>query len=47
LEPELRISWTAARHQNAGNFVLADGSGQSITTDGLQKALHQTGLAIP
>lgn len=37
--------WTAARHKFVGNIGLADGSAQQVTTDGLQKALQQTGVA--
>ena len=39
------ISWTAARHKFAGNIGIADGSVQSLTADGLQKLLQQTGVA--
>jgi type II secretory pathway pseudopilin PulG len=44
--------WTPARDRFAGNIGMADGSAQQVTTDGLQKALQQTGaaanrLAIP
>lgn len=39
------IAWTAARHINAGNIGLADGSVQSVTTDGLQKLIQQTSVA--
>jgi prepilin-type processing-associated H-X9-DG protein len=39
------ISWTAARHKFAGNILLADGSVQTVTVQGLQKLLQQTGLA--
>ena len=46
------VSWTAARHKFFGNIGLVDGSVQQLTTDGLQRALKQTGvvtnrLAIP
>jgi prepilin-type processing-associated H-X9-DG protein len=37
--------WTAARHKFVGNIGMADGSAQQFTTDGLQKALQQTGVA--
>jgi prepilin-type processing-associated H-X9-DG protein len=36
--------WTAARHKFVGNIGMADGSVQQVTTDGLQKALQQTGV---
>ena len=36
--------WTAARHKFVGNIGMADGSAQQFTTDGLQKALQQTGV---
>jgi hypothetical protein len=39
------IAWTAARHKFIGNICLADGSVQQLTTDDLQKALQQTGVA--
>lgn len=44
--------WTPVRDRFVGNIGLADGSAQTVTTDGLQKALQQTGqatnqLAIP
>ena len=39
------IVWTAARHNRSGNIGLADGSVQQLTSDGLQKAIQQTGLA--
>lgn len=39
------IQWTAARHNSAGNVVLADGSVDQMTTSGLRRSLHQTGLA--
>jgi hypothetical protein len=37
--------WTPARYRFAGNIGMADGSAQQVTTDGLQKALQQTGVA--
>jgi hypothetical protein len=37
--------WTAARRKFVGNIGMADGSAQQLTTDGLQKALQQTGVA--
>jgi prepilin-type N-terminal cleavage/methylation domain-containing protein/prepilin-type processing-associated H-X9-DG protein len=40
-----RIAWTSARHKYAGNIGFADGSVQEVTTEGLQNALRQTGLA--
>jgi prepilin-type processing-associated H-X9-DG protein len=39
------VTWTTARHINAGNIGLADGSVQSVTTDGLQKLIQQTSVA--
>ena len=39
------ITWTAARHRFFGNICLADGSVQQFTTDDLQQALQQTGIA--
>jgi prepilin-type processing-associated H-X9-DG protein len=39
------IAWTAARHKFACNILFADGSGEQLTTDDLQKALRQTGVA--
>jgi competence protein ComGC len=37
--------WTPARDRFVGNLGMADGSAQQVTTDGLQKALQQTGVA--
>jgi hypothetical protein len=37
--------WTPARDRFIGNIGLADGSVQQVTTDGLQTALQQTGVA--
>jgi competence protein ComGC len=37
--------WTAARNKYIGNLGLADGSAWQWNTDGLRKAVHQTGLA--
>jgi competence protein ComGC len=37
--------WTPARDKFAGNIGIADGSVQQVNTDGLQKALQQTGVA--
>jgi competence protein ComGC len=37
--------WTPARYRFIGNFGMADGSAQEVTTDELQKALQQTGTA--
>ena len=39
------ITWTAARHKFAGYILLADGSVQTLNTDGLQQALQRTGIA--
>ncbi|MGH7975341.1 MAG: type II secretion system protein, partial [Limisphaerales bacterium] len=39
------IAWTSARHKYAGNIGFADGSVQEVTTEGLQNALRQTGVA--
>ena len=39
------VAWTKARHKFVGNICLADGSVQQLTTDGLQQALRQTGVA--
>jgi competence protein ComGC len=37
--------WTPARYGFIGNLGMADGSVQQVTTDFLQKALQQTGVA--
>ena len=37
--------WTPARDRFVSNIGMADGSVQQLTTDGLQKALQQTGVA--
>jgi prepilin-type processing-associated H-X9-DG protein len=37
--------WTTAKHKFVGNIGMADGSVQQVTTDGLQMALQQTGVA--
>jgi len=37
--------WTPTRERFAGNIGMADGSAQQVTTDGLDKALQQTGVA--
>jgi prepilin-type processing-associated H-X9-DG protein len=37
--------WTAAKHKFFGNIGMADGSVQQATTDDLQKALQQAGVA--
>jgi hypothetical protein len=37
--------WTPARDRLVGNIGMADGSVQQVITDGLQKALQQTGVA--
>ncbi|MGA3164428.1 MAG: type II secretion system protein [Verrucomicrobiota bacterium] len=39
------IVWTKDRHHDVGNIGLADGSVQGLTTEGLQQALQQTGVA--
>lgn len=39
------IAWTSARHKYVGNIGFADGSVQEVTTEGLQNALRQTGVA--
>jgi len=39
------VTWTKERHKSYGNIGLADGSVQQLTTDGLQQALQQTGVA--
>jgi len=39
------VAWTKTRHKLYGNIGLADGSVQQLTTDGLQQALQQTGVA--
>ncbi len=39
------VAWTKDRHHGAGNIVMADGSVQQLTTDGLRQALQQTGVA--
>jgi len=36
--------WTPARYRFVGNIGMADGSVQQVATDGLQKALQQTGV---
>jgi hypothetical protein len=45
LSTNVPIAWTAARHKFVGNIGLADGSVQQLTTDGLRRALRQTGVA--
>ncbi|MGO8837258.1 MAG: type II secretion system protein [Limisphaerales bacterium] len=37
--------WTTARERFFGNIGMADGSARQVTTDGLQRALQQTGSA--
>jgi hypothetical protein len=37
--------WTLARNRFVGNIGMADGSVYQVTTDDLQKALQQTGVA--
>jgi hypothetical protein len=39
------ITWTAARHKFFGNIGRADDYVETITTDGLQKLVQQTGVA--
>ena len=39
------IAWTKARHESGNYILLADDSVQQLTTDGLQQALRQTGVA--
>jgi hypothetical protein len=39
------VTWTKARHKFAGIIGLADTSVEQLTTDGLQQALQQTGVA--
>jgi type II secretory pathway pseudopilin PulG len=39
------IGWSAARHKNAGNIGLDDGSVQVVNNSGLANLLHQTGVA--
>ncbi|HTI97459.1 MAG TPA: hypothetical protein VL527_01045 [Dongiaceae bacterium] len=39
------LSWTAARHNFAGNISLADSSVQQVTQSDLRRALMQTGVA--
>ena len=39
------ITWTAARHKFFGNIGHADDYVETITTDGLQKLVQQTGVA--
>jgi hypothetical protein len=45
LSTNVLVSWTEARHHYVGNLCFADGSAQQLTTNGLQQALQQTGLA--
>jgi type II secretory pathway pseudopilin PulG len=42
---DIPVTWTKGRHKLYGNIGLADGSVQQLTTDGLQQALNQTGIA--
>lgn len=37
--------WTPARDRFAGNLGMVDGSAQQVSSDGLQKALQETGIA--
>jgi prepilin-type N-terminal cleavage/methylation domain-containing protein len=39
------ISWTAARHKYHGNLLIADGSVQQVTQDGLRQAIQNSGVA--
>jgi len=39
------VGWTKERHHGEGNIGLADGSVQRLTTNGLQQALQQAGVA--
>ena len=39
------VAWSANRHGNAGNILMADGSVQSLTNSQLTNQLAQTGLA--
>jgi prepilin-type N-terminal cleavage/methylation domain-containing protein len=39
------IAWSVARHEFAGNVLIADGSVQGINNSMLTNWLHQTGLA--
>jgi competence protein ComGC len=39
------VNWTKVRHKLYGNIGFADSSVQQLTTDGLQQALQQTGVA--
>jgi len=39
------VTWTAARHKNAGNIGLADGSVETVDDSGLANLLGQTGVA--
>ncbi len=43
LVPGGPAGWTSAIHNNSGNLGLADGSVQQFTSDGLQKALANSG----
>ena len=35
--------WDSSMHVNAGNMVMADGSGQQLSQDGLRKAMESSG----
>ena len=39
------VAWTAERHVNVGNVVMADDSVQQLTTQGLRELLVRTGVA--
>jgi len=43
LLPEENPRWDYALHVNAGNMVMADGSGQQLSQDGLFKAMANSG----
>jgi prepilin-type N-terminal cleavage/methylation domain-containing protein/prepilin-type processing-associated H-X9-DG protein len=45
LSTNAAASWTAARHRHVGNIGFADGSVLEESSNGLQEALIQTGLA--
>ena len=40
------VGWTKQIHTNAGNICLSDGSVQQQTSEGLQRALRNTGAAL-
>ena len=45
LSANIQVSWTAARHKNKGNILLADGSVQGFSNSRLREALQNTGVA--